>query len=99
MLKLCYSGNRGTSKDPSREVPRRQGNVPMVRNPQQGGKGGDNKSFSAMSTAEKVARCCGEFNSAKGCSFKDCKKPHICSKVLARGQVCWKGGHSEFNHK
>ena len=58
----------------------------------------DSKPFSAMSTAEKVARCCKDFN-LKGCTDRNCRKPHICSRVLPGGQVCWKGGHNEPNHK
>ena len=94
-----YTGNRGAIKDLPMNNQRRQGNTTVVRNPQQGGTNVSTKSFSNMSTAEKVARCCGDYNSAKGCSIRDCKRPHICSKVLPRGQVCWKGGHTEITHK
>ena len=94
-----YTGNRGAVKDLARDNQRRQGNASVVRNPQQGGKDVSSKSFSDMSMAEKVARCCGDYNSAKGCSSRDCKKPHICSKVQPKGQVCWKGGHTEITHK
>ena len=94
-----YTGNRGATQNPTVNTPRRQGNTTVVRNPQQGGSGVSTKSFSDMSTAEKVARCCRDYNSAKGCSIPNCKRPHICSKVLPSGQVCWKGGHTEITHQ
>ena len=63
-------------------------------------KGGwNNKSFSSMSTSDKVARCCRAWNTKGSCGDRDCRKPHICSKVLQGGQVCWKGGHNEPSHK
>ena len=94
-----YTGNRVATQNPTMNNQRRQGNTTVVRNPQQGGSGVSTKSFSDMSTAEKVARCCRNYNSARGCSIPNCKRPHICSKVLPSGQVCWKGGHTEITHQ
>ena len=97
-----YTGNRGATQNQTTNNtrdPRRQGNNTVTRNPQQGGSGFSTKSFSDMSTTEKVARCCRNYNSARGCSFPNCRRPHICSKVLPNGQVCWKGTHTEITHQ
>ena len=50
------------------------------------------KSFSDLSTTEKIVRCCGDYNSAKGCFVRDCKKPHVCSRVLPRWARLMEGG-------
>ena len=61
---------------------------------------GREKNYTEMTLEEKVRKCCRAFNSAQGCSRKNCTWKHWCSHVdEAKKLVCWKTNHNLKTHK
>ena len=65
-----------------------------------GGGRGEDLPYSQRTVEQKVAMCCPEYNSAKGCSNRTCALKHWCKAVdRARNRVCWSKHHGPTNHK
>ena len=65
-----------------------------------GGAGGGELPYSQRSVEQKVAMCCPDYNSAKGCTSRTCTLKHWCKVVDKSGnRVCWNKTHGMTNHK
>lgn len=66
----------------------------------QGREQGRELPYDQMTVEQKVAKCCRDFNSAKGCTSRRCGLKHWCSAVdRVTKRVCWNRRHALPEHK
>ena len=73
---------------------------PQPLSQEQGREQGRELPYDQMTVEQKVAKCCRDFNSAKGCTSRRCGLKHWCSAVdRVTKRVCWNRRHALPEHK